>query len=456
MFGILACLMFTSGYLARHSVAKCEDDRRQMSKHEVLSTKTARTQLASSDLSVTGDVDLRPVETFLRVVAALRDQYVEQITAKDEGRMTYDAVKAMLASLKDPNTRFFEPAQLRTLSDIENGKFHGIGAWLGVRQVKTGSFTDEHLIVIAPLPGSPAEKAGLKPGDDILEINGKAVLPFDPFQRLTDMIKESRSGQADRKNLQKRFDDEQKRIENGIMITDAQNLLMSEENKNLDMTVLSKGAAKERKIMVQPAVFELDPVTSAVEDGDYGYVRINCFCSGTPASFDQAMADLNSKQLKGLVLDLRNVGGGDMESALRTARWFAPGKTLASVVRSRNRRAALKIPSAPENGVWNKPIAVLINRGTARTAEVLADGLKEFGVAKLVGETSYGDFTETALMEQPDGSGVMMTTGKYLSPKGVDLGKNGLKADVTIPPNATSEEQLKMAIKALKAPEGRS
>lgn len=456
VYGVLICLMFSLGYVARNSATKRETDQRRLNKRQVLSTKTRGTQIASSTLSATGSVDLRPLETLLQVVLSLRDQYVEQITAKDEGKMTYDAVRAMLASLKDPNTRFFEPEQRSALADAEHGKFHGIGAWFGVKQIKTGGFTDEHLIVIAPVRGGPADKVGLKPGDDITEINGKAVLPSDPFQRLAGMLKESRNGKVDRVALQKRFEAEQKRIENGLTIADAQDLLMGEESKNLDLMVLSKGAAKEKKVTVQPGVFDLDPVMSAVEGGDYGYVKVNCFCSRTAASFDQAMADLKTKQLKGLVVDLRNVAGGDIESALQIARWFAPGKTLASVARSRNRRATLTIPVAGDGGVWDKPVVVLMSRGTAGTAEVLAIGLKELGVAKLVGETTYGDSAETTLIEQLDGSGVVMTTGKYLSPKGTDRGRSGLMADVSTPPGSTSEAQLKAAIKALNAPAGRS
>ena len=163
VYGVLICLMFASGYLARNSVAKCEEDRQRLNKREVLSTKTRGTQVASSTLAATGSVDLRPSETLWQVVVSVREQYVEQITAKDEGKMTYDAVRAMLASLKDPNTRFFKPEQWRALSDAQEGKFHGIGAWFGVRLIKTGGFTDEHLIVIAPVPGGPADKAGLKP-----------------------------------------------------------------------------------------------------------------------------------------------------------------------------------------------------------------------------------------------------------------------------------------------------
>jgi len=126
------------------------------------------------------------------------------------------------------------------------------------------------------------------------------------------------------------------------------------------------------------------------------------------------------------------------------------------VARSRNRRATLTIPAAPEGGAWSKPVVILMNRGTARTAEVLAIGLKELGAARLVGELTYGDFAETTLIEQPDGSGVMMTTGKYLSPKGTDRGRSGLLADISTPPGSTSEAQLDAAIKALSAPAGRS
>ena len=455
---VLVAAFFATGYVAREGVDARQDTTATLKNRPVLSLPIG-TRVASADLGGVGNVDLRPLETLLSVVDNLRTHYVEQITAKDEGNMTHHALKAMLRSLDDPNTRFLEPAQRRIVADAMEGKFHGIGASLGIKRVKDGKFAEEHLIVIAPLPGSPAELAGLKSGDDILAVDGKTVLPFDSYRRLNERVEELRRQKADKERFEaerERFEAEKKRVENGIGVVDAEQLLTSQDKKVLELTILSKGAAKEVKIKVQPREFTLDPVTSAVTSGDYGYLRINCFCARTPDDFAEAMRHLQSKQLKGLVLDLRNVTGGQIESALEVAKWFAPGKTMATLVRSRNRKSPVKIPAFAKEDTWNKPVVVLVNRGTARTPEVLASALKENGVARLVGEKTYGDFIETTLIDQRDGSAVMMTTGKYLTSKGGDYLKVGLPVDVPVAHAGSGDPQLNEAVKLLSSAGSRS
>ncbi|MGB9619289.1 MAG: S41 family peptidase, partial [Armatimonadota bacterium] len=115
-------------------------------------------------------VDLRPLAVMLTVLKSLREHYVDQITPEDEGRMAYDSLRAMLSSLEDPNTRFLDPAQHKLASDAAEGAFHGIGAVLSIKKLKTGDFTEEHLVVVTPIQTGPAAKAGVKPGDDITAV----------------------------------------------------------------------------------------------------------------------------------------------------------------------------------------------------------------------------------------------------------------------------------------------
>ena len=441
---ILVAACFATGYIARIGVNAQEEAVAVQERRSVLSYGT---QVASASLEGVGNVDLRPLETLKSVVDNLRTHYVEQITTRDEGNMTHRALKAMLGSLNDPNTRFLDPGRRRIVADAMEGKFHGIGASLGIKKVTNGKFDEEHLIVIAPMPGSPAELAGLKSGDDIRAIDGKDILPFDTYRRVVELVEEYRRKKIDKAT----YEAEGKRIENGIAITDAEHLLTSEDKKPLQLTVLSKGAAKEVKIEVQPREFTLDPVTSAVTGDDYGYIKVNCFCARTGDSFADAVRDLQSKELKGLVLDLRNVAGGQIESALQVAKWFAPGKTMATLVRSWNRKSPVKIPALAAEDAWRTPVVVLVNHGTARTPEVLASALKENGVARLVGEKTYGDFTQTTLIDQLDGSAIMMTTGKYLTSRGGDYVKVGLPVDVAVAHVGPGDPQLDEAVRLLSS-----
>ncbi len=351
----------------------------------------------------------------------------------------------MLGSLKDPNTRFVDPAMRRVVGDATQGKFHGIGADLGIKPTQSGEVVEEHLIIIAPLPSGPAEKAGLRAGDDVVAVNGKSVLSFDPYQRVSEYIKEARNKKADREMLQKEYEGEQKRIENGIPILDAENLLASEDKKSIELTITRQGAPKDIKVKVEPKAFTLSPVASSVIDGGYGYIKINCFSENAGGQFGDALRDLKSKNVKGLVVDISNTAGGELDSVRQVAKWLAPGRTLGTVLESRGRKQVVRIPDAPADQVWRGPLVVLVNKGTARMSEVLAAALKDNSVAKLVGQKTYGDFAYSTLIDQADGSAVIITTGGFLSSKGVNYSGKGVPVDT----NAATGDPIKEAVKML-------
>ena len=454
-FVAFVVVLFTSGYVARRGVDAREQEIAAQRNRQVLAVPIG-TQLASASLEAAGDIDLRPLESLLSVVTNLRQHYVEQLAPSDETSMTYDALTSMLAALEDPNTRFIKPAERKTIADAMNGKFHGIGASLGVRDVNYGKFTEQRLVIIAPLPGSPAEREGLKSGDDIRAVNGKAVLPFNPYQRLTEIVENKPTKIAERNDWKKRFEVEKERVEGGISIADAEDLLTGKSSEKLELTVVPAGRTSEIKVSVQTETFTLEPVVSSVEREHFGYVKINCLCNRTPELFSDAMRTFADDGIKGLVLDLRNVSGGDMDAALQVAKWFAPGKTLATLLKSRGRKSSVQIPRLASDQPWTKPVVVLVNRGTARTAEVLASALKENGVARLVGEKTYGDFVQTTLIDQADGSAVIMATGKYLSSRGGNYANLGLPVDAAVAEGESGDGQLAEAVRIMDSAGGRS
>ncbi len=450
--GILVGLSFASGIAARnfsayHSrvVALKSDDE-----------AVVGTRVASTRLSDVANVDIGPIDTLYTVLKNLREHYVEQLTVEDEGKMTYDAMRAMLASLGDPNTRFIEPKQRKLLADAEQGKFHGIGAVLAVKQtfkpnkVKPKEpLSEEHLIVVSLLPDSPAAKAGLKPGDEIISINGKDVLPFNPYQHLSEQLTPEKARDMQPTQLKKMIDAEQQRIDGGIGVIEAEQMLISPTDKPLELTLAAKAPAKPAKITVTPqdlTVQSVDPLR--MESSDYGYVKVNYFGADTAAKFAEAMKELDAKSAKGLIVDLRGASGGNLQSAEQMAGWFAPDKALAVLVKSRGRKATVKT-EAPQNAkTWEKPMVVLVDRATSKVAEVLAAGLKDSASAKIVGEKTYGDFIDTTVIDLADGSAVIMATGKYVTAKGLDYNGKGLPVDAQA---ATSDQQMKEAVRLLAA-----
>ena len=445
--GLLVGLFFAAGYAARLKCTNCEGIAAETQKQPVLGLGTP---IASAGLEGTGNIDFRPIETLYSILKNLREHYVDQLTNKDEGKMTYDALKVMLNSLNDQNTRFVEPAQRQIIEDSLNGKFHGIGAVLGIKEVKSDGISSEHLVVITPISSSPAASAGLKAGDDIVVIDGKTVLPYDPYQRANKIVKDARNQKKEITELRKVLEAEEKRIDGGISIPDAEDMLISEKSKSIELTVARKGTAKQIKIKIDPAEFTVDPVTSSViEDGKYGHIEINCFSDSTGQKFGSAIDELNAKDVKGLVLDLRNVSGGDIDATIQIAKRFIPEKTLAVLIKSRNRQSKINIPSAEANELWTKPVVVLVNQGTARMPEVLASALRDNNAARIVGEKTYGDFSHATLIEQKDGSAVLMTTGVFQTAKGKNYNRIGLPVDVGVASAASGDAQLKEAVKLL-------
>ncbi len=451
--GVLVGLFFASGYAARNEYAGrqaalvvARDNRAAQEGTRVASTRFA---------DVSTDVDIRPLETLYTVLNRLREHYVEQLTVEDEGKMTREAMRAMLASFGDPNTRFIEPDEHKILVDAEQGKFHGIGAvvaikqtWRPDKQKPKERVSEEHLIVATLLPGSPAAKAGIKPGDEVIAIDGKDVLPFNPYQHISDEVDtESYRGLTDAQK-RKILDAEQKRIDGGISIIDAEALLSGEQKKAVTLTLAAKAPVKPARITIVPEDLTVDAVGNPrMETSSVGYIDVNYFDSATAGEFAQALKELRAKSAKGLIVDLRGATGGDMGAVEKIASYFEPDHTLAILIKSRGRKSPIHLPSV-NGGAWHSPVVLLVDRGTVRAPEVLAASLREAGAAKVVGEQTYGNFTDNTLIDLADGSGILMATGKYVTAKGYDYNGKGLPVDVKAD---TADQQMKAAIKLASA-----
>jgi len=441
---LLITLCFAAGYTVRTNAREKATVRRV----SVSPVRAPGVPVATTQLRSAGDIDLGPLEIMLTVLRNVREHFVDPITPSDEGRMAREALRAMLASLQDPNTRFLDPEQLRLAREAAEGRFHGIGAILGMKKVKTGNIQEEHLVVITPIDSGPAAKAGLKSGDHIIAIDGRDVLPLDPFQRANEVIKEERKKAVDRNLLKKHIESETKRIEEGIPILKAERMLTSEDDKEFELTVLRDGATKPIKVKVKTQDFTVEPVSwTLVNDGRFGYIRISCFSNSTPQQFETAVKELKSKEVEGLVLDLRDVAAGDLETVLSVARLLVPERVFGFECKSRNRKIPIRVERCSDERVWKGSLVVLVNAGTARMAEALAVALRDNLSAKLVGESTYGDPSVVTLMELSDGSGVSITTGQMAPPKSSDYRGKGLAPDVS----ASSSEQMKEAIKILES-----
>jgi carboxyl-terminal processing protease len=307
---------------------------------------------------------------------------------------TYTAIQKMLATLDDPFTRLLKPDQYRSLQTNTSGELTGVGL-----QITQDNPTGE-LRVISPIEGSPAERAGIKPRDRILKINGVPAVKLS-----LDEAAERMRGPA------------------GSQVT---------------LTVAADQAGKEsaeqtREVILTRDRISLNPVYADLRSQDQGvnigYIRLNQFNANATTELANAVRKMEGKGANAYILDLRSNPGGLLQSGIEIARlWLAKGTVVYTV----NRNGIQDSYSASGQALTDDPLVLLVNQGTASASEILAGALQDNGRAKLVGEKTFGKGLIQSLFNLSDGSGLAVTIAKYETPKHRDINKLGIVPDVTV------------------------
>lgn len=388
------------------------------------------------------------------IVKLLKTHYVEPITAERQTQLAHGAVQGMLASLDDPDTRFLDPKERKLLDEAGSGKFSGIGAVVGLRNEKIGELDVTKVVVIAPMPGSPAEKAGLRPGDSITYIGGKWIITNDPFKEanLEKLAKAARNKEIDEFTYQKAYDAAFKRLKEGIVITDALETLTAKSSGEVSIRVDRPGEAKPIDFKLTCGSTVVDPVTARMLKNGMAYIHISQFNRRAVKEFAEELKGAQSKHAKALILDLRSNPGGLMDAAVEVVGKIAGGGVMATVQETKRSRT-VKIPAGQK---LRLPVVVLVNGGTASVAELTAGDLKENGIATLVGTRTFGDGLAQTPLILKDGSAAVLTTGKMLTAKGTDFNGKGIQPDKTIVNEGRGDKQLEEAEKVLAAKLGRA
>lgn len=310
----------------------------------------------------------------------------------------YTAIQKMLQSLDDPFTRFLNPEQYRSLQVSTSGELTGLGL-----QIALNSQTGQ-LEVIAPIAGSPAEKAGIKPRDRIIEIEGM------PTDHLT-------------------LDEAAARMRGpiGTLVT----LLIERDGLGK-----SEFRVVRDRIALNPVVADL---RSTPQGTPIGYIRLSQFNANASMELAHAIHKLEKQGAQGYIFDLRNNPGGLLQSGIEAARlWLEEGTVVYTV----NRQGIQGTFEAFGPALTHDPLVVLVNQGTASASEILAGALQDNGRAQLVGETTFGKGLIQSLFELSDGSGLAVTIAKYETPNHHDIHKLGIKPDKIIPLEAITREQI--------------
>jgi carboxyl-terminal processing protease len=328
---------------------------------------------------------------------------------------TYNAIQKMLASLDDPFTRLLKPSQYRSLQVNTSGELSGVGLQIAL-DAETGA-----LEVVAPIAGSPADKAGIQPRDRILEINGTLTSTLT----LDEAAAQMRGGVGTTVTLK-------------IQSKDG-------EAKSVDLI--------RDRIALNPvyAVLDSQPDSPAV-----GYIRLTQFSANAKTEVESAINRLAAQGAKSYVLDLRNNPGGLLQAGIEIARlWLDEGTVVYTV----NRQGNLGSFEAGGEALTKAPLVVLVNQGTASASEILAGALQDNGRAKLVGEKTFGKGLIQSLFDLTDGSGLAVTVAKYETPSHHDIHKLGIVPDLQVALEPISfdqvgtpaDQQYQAALKLLKS-----
>ncbi|MDD1449120.1 S41 family peptidase, partial [Dolichospermum sp. ST_sed8] len=310
----------------------------------------------------------------------------------------YATIQDMLKSLDDPFTRFLDPEKYRSLQVSTSGELTGVGLQIMLNP-QTGV-----LEVITPIANSPAEKAGLKPRDRILKIEGLST------ENLT--LDEAAA---------------QMRGRMGSVVT----LLIGREGE------------KEQEVILVRDRISLNPVVSDLrlspQGTKIGYLALSQFSANAVTDLAQAISILEKKGASAYILDLRNNPGGLLQAGIEVARlWLDSG----TIVYTANRQGIQGTYEAFGPALTTDPLVILVNQGTASASEILAGALQDNHRAQLVGETTFGKGLIQSLFELSDGSGLAVTIAKYETPNHRDINKLGIKPDQIIPQPSLNREQI--------------
>ncbi len=328
--------------------------------------------------------------------------------------MVNGAIEGMVAALGDPYTMFLPPAQNKIVDEDLSGSFEGVGIEIGYR--------DSKLAVVSPLPGSPAEKAGVKPGDYIIRIVDKT--------KQIDV------------NAQ------------GISLPQAVSYIRGPANTKVSLTLVRDG--NPNPIIVEITRAKLD-VPSVVlkfvgKDENVADIKISKFGAETVGEWNKAVdAILQKPNVKSIIIDLRNNPGGYLQAAVDLGSEFVNmGTTI--VIQESGDGTRQEYKSERSGRLQNYKVVVLINGGSASASEILAGALRDDRGFKLMGEKSFGKGTVQEPIEISGGSGLHVTTAKWLTPKGTWVHGTGLEPDVKVlnDEKTIEDEQLLRAIEFLK------
>lgn len=330
--------------------------------------------------------------------------YVDR-TALEPQVLTYGAIGGMVDALGDTgHSRFLTPQMVQLQHSALQGEYEGIGAYVEVK--------DGHVVIMAPMDNSPAQRAGLRPGAVILKVDGENVANL----RLDEVV----------------------------------GRILGPAGTQVTLTVLNPKTGNTRDVTLERAKITIDNVTwQRLPGTTIAHVRITAFNQGVAQDLAETLDEIQRQELTGVILDLRSDPGGLLGEAVETASQFLEG---GNVLLEKDAQGQItSVPVQPGGQAVDIPMVVLVDQGTASAAEIVAGALQDAGRATVVGETTFG--TGTVLQEFPlsDGSVLLLAVQEWLTPKGRVIWHQGLDPDITVALPSDAEPLLPLTERDLTA-----
>ena len=329
----------------------------------------------------------------------------------DEEELKEGAIRGYVAGLGDEYTEYIPKDDMEDYMADITGDFVGVGIYM-IQDTDAN-----RIMVLSPIKGGPAEKAGILPGDYITAVDGVNY--------------------------------------SGNQMTEASNKIKGEEGTTVKLEILRDGETLNLELTREN--IKVNPVEGEVLEGNIGYIAFSSFDEGTAEEFKAKFEELQSQGITSLIIDLRNNGGGIVDEALDIANYILDKDSVILYEVDKNNNE--EVEKTTDEPIVKMPIVVLTNENTASSSEILAGALKDHGKATIVGTKTYGKGVIQQLLTLPDGSGLKITSEKYLTPNRTEINKVGIEPDekVELPDTVTNvlnvdrneDTQLQKAIEVL-------
>jgi carboxyl-terminal processing protease len=355
----------------------------------------------------TKSIDLSAVNSLAEMLKAFIDIYgflvQQQSLNGNPTNWEYRAIEGMVKSI-DNNSAFMPPHEFREMQEETRGSFGGIGIRIGLE--------DGQVMIVEPMDGTPASKAGLKQGDRIVKIDGQ------PTQ--------------------------------GLTLQEAVRRMRGPVGSRLVLSIIRRGGGAPEDVSITRAKIDLKTVESQLLDGHIGHVQVRGFHETTLQELERALSRLTQQKMEGLILDLRSNPGGLLSQSVKVCNLFVEEGLIVVSTEGRMRNQNSRFMANGGGQYRQYPLIVLVNGGSASGSEIVAGALQDLQKATVIGTKSYGKGSVQTIFPLQDGSGLRLTTAHYFTPSGRSIDHVGIVPDIELSNEGKEDRQLDMAHAIMK------